>query len=150
MRKFKGVKRTSLFVSLSLIITFAFLVNADLTRAQTFDSMLLLEGQSASSGTSSVQPASFHTILITSIGNRVLSATISGPSSGFGIAWIMLYGTGGKNYFDYNYGPVSNSGIKAIIDIGKDVSFGVIIGGIILTSPVSAEAPARYSFSIGH
>ncbi len=150
MRKFKGVKRTSLFVSLSLIITFAFLINADLTRAQTFDTMFLLQGQGASSGTSSTQPASFHTIWVTDIGNSTLSATISGPSSGSGIAWVMIFGTGGRNWGDLAFGPVPNSGIKVLIDIGGDLSFAVVIGGVILSSEVSAESPARYSFSVGH
>ena len=150
MRKFKGVKRTSLFVSLCLIITLAFLINTNLARAQTFDTMLLLEGQGASSGTSSTQPASFHTIWITDVGNKTLSASISGPSSGSGIAWVMIFGTGGKNWGDIAFGPVPNSGIKALIDIGGNVSFATAIGGVILSSPVSAEAPARYSISIGH
>ncbi|MCK5515208.1 MAG: hypothetical protein KAJ00_11965 [Deltaproteobacteria bacterium] len=150
MKGHKGVKRTSLFASLSLIITFAFLINADITRAQTFDTMFLLGGQGASSGTSSTQPASFHTIWVTSIANSTLSATISGPSSGSGIAWVMIFGTGGKNWGDIAFGPVPNSGIKVLIDIGKDLSFATVIGGVILSSPVSAEAPARYSFSIGH
>ena len=101
MRKFKGVKRTSLFVSLCLIITLAFLINTNLARAQTFDTMLLLQGQGASSGTSSTQPASFHTIWITDVGNVTLSATINGPSSGAGIAWVMIFGTGGKNFLSF-------------------------------------------------
>lgn len=150
MRKFKGVKRTCLLVSLSLIITFAFMINADLTRAQTFDTMFLLQGQGASSGTSSTQPASFHTIWVTDIGNSTLSATISGPSSGSGIAWVMIFGTGGRNWGDLAFGPVPNSGIKVLIDIGGDLSFAVVIGGVILSSEVSAESPARYSFSVGH
>ena len=150
MRKFKGVKRTCLLVSLSLIITFAFMINADLTRAQTFDTMFLLQGQGASSGTSSTQPASFHTIWVTDIGNSTLSATISGPSSGSGIAWVMIFGTGGRNWGDLAFGPVPNSGIKVLIDIGRDLSFAVVIGGVILSSEVSAESPARYSFSVGH
>jgi hypothetical protein len=150
MRKFNGVKRTSLFVSLSLIITFAFLINTNLARAQTFDTMFLLQGQGASSGTSSTQPASFHTIWVTDLGNVTLSATISGPSSGSGIAWVMIFGTGGKNWGDIAFGPVPNSGIKALIDIGSGLSFATVIGGVILSSEVSAEAPARYSFSVGH
>jgi len=150
MRKFNGVKRTSLFVSLSLIIAFAFLINADLTRAQTFDTMFLLEGQGASSGTSSTQPASFHTIWVTSIANSTLSATISGPSNASGIAWVMIFGTGGANWGDIAFGPVPNSGIRVLIDIGKELSFATVIGGVILTTPVDAESPARYSFSIGH
>lgn len=150
MRKFKGVKRTCLLVSLSLIITFAFMINADLTRAQTFDTMFLLEGQGASSGTSSTQPASFHTIWVTDIGNATLSATISGPSSATGIAWVMIFGTGGRNWGDLAFGPVPNSGIKVLIDIGKGLSFATVIGGVILSSEVTEESPARYSFSIGH
>ncbi len=150
MRKFKGVKRTCLLVSLSLIITFAFMINADLTRAQTFDTMFLLEGQGASSGTSSTQPASFHTIWVTDIGNATLSATISGPSNATGIAWVMIFGTGGRNWGDLAFGPVPNSGIKVLIDIGKGLSFATVIGGVILSSEVTEELPARYSFSIGH
>jgi hypothetical protein len=126
------------------------MINADLTRAQTFDTMFLLQGQGASSGTSSTQPASFHTIWVTDIGNSTLSATISGPSSGSGIAWVMIFGTGGRNWGDLAFGPVPNSGIKVLIDIGGDLSFAVVIGGVILSSEVSAESPARYSFSVGH
>jgi hypothetical protein len=126
------------------------MINADLTRAQTFDTMFLLQGQGASSGTSSTQPASFHTIWVTDIGNSTLSATISGPSSGSGIAWVMIFGTGGSNWGDLAFGPVPNSGIKVLIDIGGDLSFAVVIGGVILSSEVSAESPARYSFSVGH
>ena len=150
MRKFKGVKRTCLFVSLSLIITFAFMINADLTRAQTFDTMFLLEGQGASSGATSPNPASFHTIWVTSIGNSTLSATISGPSNHSGIAWVMIFGTGGANWGDIAFGPVPNSGIKVLIDIGKELSFATVIGGVILTTPVSEDDPAGYGFSIGH
>ena len=150
MRKFNGVKKKSLFVSLPLIITLAFLIKANIAGAQTFDTMLLLQGQTASSGTSSTQPASFHTIWITDIGNKTLSASISGPSSGSGLAWVMIFGTGGKNWGDIAFGPVPNSGIKALIDISGGVSFATAIGGVVLSSPVSAEAPAKYSISIGH
>lgn len=152
MRKSNGVRKTSLFVSLSLIITLAFLINTNLARAQTFDSMLLLQGQTASSGATSPNPASFHTIWITDIGNTTLSATISvsRPSGATGLAWVMILGTGGRNWGDIAFGPVPNSGIKALIDIGGNVSFAIAMGGVVLSSPVSSESPAGYSISIGH
>jgi hypothetical protein len=62
----------------------------------------------------------------------------------------MIFGTGGRNWGDLAFGPVPNSGIKVLIDIGGDLSFAVVIGGVILSSEVSAESPARYSFSVGH
>ena len=152
MHKFKGVKKTSLIVSLSLIITLAFLIDTNLARAQTFDSMLLLQGQTASSGATSPNPTSIHTIWVTDIGNKTLSATISvtKPSGATGLAWVMILGTGGKNWGDIAFGPVPNSGIKALIDIGGNISFAIVYGGVVLSSPVTAESPAGYSISVGH
>ena len=159
MRKFKGVKRTSLFVSLSLIITFAFIINVNpagaedigaINPSQTFDTMLLLTGQNATSATSSTQPASFHTIWVTSIGNSTLSAeiTVSGPSEASGLAWVMLFGTGGANWGNIFFGPVPNKGIKTKIDIAKDLSFAIVMGGVLLTTPVDTDDPAKYSIKV--
>ena len=135
-------------MSLSLIITFAFLINANLAGAQTFDTMLLLEGQTASSSTSATTPAAFHSIWVTSIGNSTLSATLNGPSGESGVAWVMLFGTGGANWGDFAFGPVPNSGIKATIQIGQGLSFSIVMGGILLTTPVSVEDSVKYSINV--
>lgn len=150
MRKLNGVRKKVLFVSLSLIITLACLISTNPAGAQTFDSMLLLPGQTASSSTTASNPSSFHTIWITDIGNKTLTASISGPKDATGLAWVMIYGTGGRNWGDFNFGPVPNNGISTAIDISGTISFAVAVGGLVLSSEVSADKPAGYTINIGH
>jgi hypothetical protein len=158
MRGFQRSKGASLF--LSLFITLALLIHVNYAKAgevgdinplQSFDYMILLEGQSASSGTSSVAPFGVHTVGVIAYGHPTLSATInvSGPNDATGLAWISLMGTGGSNWGDFAFGPIPNSGIKATIDIGRSVSYAIVTGGVFIFSPaVSAENPSKFSFSI--
>ena len=164
MRGHKEVKRTFLFVSLFLIIIFAFLINVNpagaedmgaINPSQTFDSMLLLAGQNATSSTSSTSPASFHTIWVTSYGNSTCSAeiTVSDPGGATGLAWVMLFGTGGANWGNFALGPLYNKGIKTIIDIGEYLSFAIVMGGVVLSPdpespPLSEDNPARYNIKV--
>jgi len=113
--------------------------------------MILLEGQSASSSTSSISSFSVHTVGVMTIDKTTLNASISvsSPRDAVGLAWVGLIGTGGMNWGGFGFGPVPNSGIKATIDIGRGVSYGIVIGGVFIFSPaVSSEDPVRYSLSI--
>ena len=158
MKGFQRSKGASLF--LSLFITLALLIHVNYAKAgevgdinplQTFDYMVLLDGQSASSGTSSVAPFAVHTVGVLTVNHSTLNATISvsGPKDAIGLAWVGLIGTGGSNWGDFAFGPVPNSGIKATIDIGRSVSYAIVTGGVFIFSPaVSSENPAKYSLSI--
>ena len=160
MKGLKRVKKASLFVSLSLIFICALLICVPIAGAfeveginplQTFDYMVLLDGQSATSSTSHTTPFGVHTVGVIAYGHSSLSATISvtGPSEAIGIAWVGLIGTGGRNWGDFAFGPVPNSGITASIDLGKYVSYALVTGGVFIFSPtVSGDDPARYSIAV--
>ncbi len=160
MKRFKGVEKASLFVSLSLIAICALLICVPIAGAgeigginplQTFDYMVLLDGQSATSGTSSAAPFGVHTVGVIAYGHSSLSASISvsGPKDATGIAWVGLIGTGGRNWGDFAFGPVPNSGITASIDLGGYLSYALVTGGVFIFSPtVSGDDPARYSITV--
>jgi len=154
MNRAKRARKTFLPMCLSLIITFAFLIHVNFLRAeeierigpnQTFDFVLLLEGQTATLNTSQPAPIGAHTVGVVSIGNPTMSAELRSISSdATGMWWIMLMGTGGKDWADFAYGIVPFAGEAAKIDINQGVSYGFATGGLILTSP----PPASYSIKI--
>ncbi len=160
MKGLKRAKKASLFVSLSLIAICALLICVPIAGAgeieginplQTFNYMVLLDGQSATSGTSSAAPFGVHTVGVIAYGHSSLSATISvsGPRDAIGLAWIGLIGTGGRNWGDFAFGPVPNSGITASIDLGGSLSYALVTGGVFIFSPtVSGDDPARYSIAV--
>ena len=161
MKGFKRVKKVSPFVSLFLIAILTLMICVPIAGAeevgsfinplQTFDYVILLDGQSASSDTSSAAPFGVHTVGVMAYGHSSLSATISvsGPKSATGLAWVGLIGTGGRHWGDFAFGPVPNSGITASIDLGEYTSFSLVTGGVFIFSPtVSGDDPAKYSINV--
>ena len=165
MTKCKYIKRVPLqLVILSLYITISLLTSAQFVRANEsaatpgqfgLDYFLLLENQSVSSSVVLTSSSGNHTIGIASIGNNQLSASISifvpsteAGTEATGFWWLSILGTGGKYWSDLKFGIIPVTGPTVSIDIGKVFSFGLIIGGIILDSPVSVEDPVTYTISV--
>ena len=165
MSKFKYTKRISLkLVILSLFITISLLTSAQFVRANEsaaipgqfgLDYFLLLENQSVSSSVALTSSSGNHTVGITSIGNNKLSASISifvpsteAGTEATGFWWLLILGTGGKYWSDLKFGIIPVTGPTVAVDIGKVFSFGLVIGGIILDSPVSVEDPVTYTISV--
>ena len=160
MSKFQRAKRTSLFVSLSLIITFALLLHVNVARAEDvegispnlgFDVVTLLGGQNASFSTSQTTPFDMYSVGVLSFFNRTLKAEFTSITAGeSGLWWITIMGTGGGGiWFDYSYGLIFPKGYPgAEIVIGTEVSIGIATGGLILFSDVSAEDPVNYTIKV--
>jgi Neuraminidase (sialidase) len=159
MSKFQRAKRTSLFVSLSLIITFALLIHVNFARAEDvegispnlgFDVVTLLGGQNASFSTSQTTPFDMYSVGVLSFFNKSLKAEFTSITAGeSGLWWMTIMGTGGRNWFDYSFGLVFPKGYPAAeIDIGTEASIAIATGGIILFSDVSAEDPINYTIKV--
>lgn len=157
MRMFQRVRKTSLFLSLSLIIAFALLLHVNFARAEEgldpnggFEQVVLLQGQSTGSiGTSAVAAFDVFSIGVVSIGNKTLTASLSITSDHTGFWWLTLIGTGGRTWFGFSFGIAPWSGSNTQVDINDSgISYGLATGGIISTSPVTSEDPLRYSISV--
>ena len=165
MSKFQGMRRISLTVSLSLIITFALLIHADFAGAgglgkigpnQGFDTAVLLFSQSYVLSTT--QPTAFgiHGVNVFSLGNEGIDATLDiekrtlQPGT-----WLLLLwgaggsvGGGGEANADLKYGLTSaTGGIRAKIKVGGLSAFARALLIINLTSP-SEENPLEFQLKI--
>ena len=137
MSKFQGMRKISLTVSLSLIITFALLIHADFAGAgglgkigpnQGFDTAVLLFSQSYVLSTT--QPTAFgiHGVNVLSLGNEGIDATLDiekrtlQPGTWLVLLWGVgggIGGVGGAGGTDMHFGLTSASGMpKAKVEIG--------------------------------
>ena len=158
MGRFKQTERTSLIVSLFLVVVFVLFIHVNFVKAEEieainpnlgFDYYLLLEGQSVTSNTIQILPFDFITVGILSMGNVTLSASLSiAETEASGLWWVSIIGTGGTFWYDFTFGLVPVSGSTAIVDVDKGVSFALATGGIIVTSPIFAEEPVEYSLTV--
>jgi len=159
MSKIQRAKRVSLFMSLSLIITFLLLIHVNFARAKEvggidpdfgFDIATLLPGQYIEISTSQTIAFDAYGVGVISVFNNTLTATLTVSTTGAsGLWWITMMGTGGKNWFDFGYGLIgAKSGLTAEIDVSPGISFGIATGGTIVTSEVSSEDPFKYKIKV--
>lgn len=155
----KCQKRTSLLVSLSLIITFAFLINANFARAEEMEGILpsqgidivtLWAGQNQTVKTSQVISSGIKSIGVISIGNKSLKAELTMTTKEVtGFWWILLIGTSTTNGIDFGYGlTYPSSGLSANVILDLYFGLGLAIGGVNATSSVSVAEPIKYSIKI--
>ena len=116
---------------------------------QSFKFVTLLQGNSINITTSQITPFGVHSIFVTSIGNKTLSANmqqITGSASG--LWFISLFGTGAQEWADFSLGVIPATSSAALIDIGFEMSFALATVSIFVTSPVDAENPVSYTLKI--
>ena len=142
-------------LSLSLMVVFGLLMNANEVQAQdNLKFVTLFEGQSATVSFSQAAPFGVSSVFVTSIGNRTMSANFSGTANVSGVPgqdaagfwFVTILGTGGVNFFDLGAGYIPLSGGQnAIIDIGNGVSFCLATASVFLSSLGDDDS---YGFSI--
>jgi len=153
----KGFQKISLFVSLSLII-FILLFHVNFSRAEDtasinpnlgLDFVILLEGQSATIGTSQEIPFDMHMVGVISIGNSSLSAEIQNlPGDASGFACLGLVSTGAKAICDFAFGLIPNNGISVSTGIDDNISYGLVTSTLLLFSEASPETPVKYKYKL--
>jgi hypothetical protein len=161
MGKFQGVRRISLTVSFSLIITFALLIHADFAGAgglgrigpnQGFDTTTLLPKavfqfdltQSTAFGT--------HGIRVVSLKNKELKTTLVPKPSSFGTPgwWILMTFSYESNSFhsDFAFGLTSNeASYPTVVDLAPGIGVAISIGIVSLAAP-PAEDPFQFTIAL--
>jgi len=161
MDNVRGSKTLSILMVPFLIITFSLSVNfakaaevEEINPDTVFDYVLVLEGQTASVSSTQITPFDLQTIGIVSLGNTTLTASltmtgaaISDPKP-LGYWWVSIMDIGGSTWFDLVFGVPHVAGPGAKIDVYGGLSFAFVTGGTSLTSPVSAESPAKYTITV--
>ena len=173
MNKFQGVQRITQLVSFSLITTFVLLMHVNFARGEGlgigpnqegYDQVTLFASQGADFDTTTTSPSGSHSVRVVSYFNRILKATLQPRSDdGTGLWWIMVFGTGGEDFtrkyseaprsFDFAYGAIwpdlkFTKKSDAWCDIDPVFSLALAIGGVYLSSPVSADEPFAYRIKI--
>jgi hypothetical protein len=159
MGKSQGVRKISLAVSFFLIITFALLININFAGAgglgsiganQGFDSVVLFKDQSRTFTTTQTTPYGTQNIFFLSLGNEVISGELRNiTSTATGVWWVSSIATwgAGTSWFDLKFGIIPFSGLLSQVTAGE-MSYGMVSGGLFITSPVSAGEPVSYSIKV--
>ncbi len=173
MNKFQGVQRITQLVSFSLITTFVLLMHVNFARCEGlgigpnqegFNQVTLFASQGADFDTTTTSPFSSHSVRVVTYFNRILKASLEPRTEGgIGLWWIMVFGTGGESFvrrdsatprqFDFAYGAIwpdlkFTKKSDAWCDIDPVFSLALAIGGVYLSSPVSADEPFAYRIKI--
>jgi hypothetical protein len=116
---------------------------------QSFDYIVLLSGNSINITTTQAVPFGVHSIWLTSIGNRNLTANMQRISSAASGLWFLsLVGTGGEKGRDFSLGTIPTTSPPAEIEIGVNLSFVFVTVFLYVTSPVDTENPVSYTIRI--
>ncbi len=157
MRMFEKVKRNSLFMSLSLIVAFALLINLSPAGAEDIDQdftfgpvsfVPLLKGQSYTINLTALGAFGFHTVIVASYGNPTSKFSIAGMGDGFGFWTTTLLGTGGRNFFDITTGFWPYTGLAAQVDINANLGFAIGTAAYFINDPGDGF-PIKYQLKVG-
>jgi hypothetical protein len=121
----------------------------DIAPDQTFDIITLLQGQSATLSVSQSAPFGFHSVFVTSLGNKSIGAGLAGLTPNTMGWWtVMLIGYRSRTLVDFSYGLVPWSGPRATIDLTDDRGFGLVLSTVFFTV-FPEDGGANYNLSIG-
>ncbi len=161
MGKVQGVRRISLTVSFSLIITFALLIHADFAGAgglerigpnQGFDTTTLLPKATFEFDLTQSTAFGTHGIRVLSLKNKELKTTLSPKPSSYGTPgwWILMTFSYESNSFhsDFSFGLTSNeSSYPTVVELNPGIGVTISIGIVSLVSP-SAEDPFQFTIAL--
>lgn len=156
MRRLKEFQETSpvlimwLIVSALLFFTAPVIADDDEQSNQGFRFVTLLSGNTINVVTTQINPFGVHSVFVTSIGNRTLTASVQKlTDSASGLWFVSLFGTGGTKWIGSSVGVIPATSPAAQIDIGGELSFALATVTLFVTSPVDAENPVSCTLKIG-
>ena len=121
----------------------------DIAPDQTYDIITLLQGQSATLSVSQSAPFGFHSVFVTSLGNKSIGAGLAGLTPNTMGWWtLMVIGYRSRTLVDFSYGLVPWSGPRATIDLTDDRGFGLVLSTVFFTV-FPEDGGANYNLSIG-
>ena len=119
------------------------------TPGQSLKFVTLLSGNTINVVTTQIIPFGVHSVFVTSIGNRTLTASVQKlTDSASGLWFVSLFGTGGTKWISSSVGVIPATSPAAQIDIGREVSFALATVTLFVTSPVDAENPVSCTLKI--
>ena len=155
MKRLKGFEKTPPVFAIGLIIIALLLYTAHAIADEgenpnpSFRYVTLLSGNTINVVTTQITPFGVHSVFVTSIGNRTLSANISKlTDSASGLWFVSLFGTGGVKWSSASLGIIPATSPAAQIDIGREVSFALATVTLFVISPVDAENPVSCTLKI--
>lgn len=155
MKRLKEFKKESpvlmVWLIIALLIATAPAVADDAEiPAQSFNYVTLLSGNTINVVTTQINPFGVHSVFVTSIGNRTLTASVQKlTDSASGLWFVSLFGTGGTKWIGSSVGVIPATSPAAQIDIGGELSFALATVTLFVTSPVDAENPVSCTLKIG-
>ena len=148
-KKISPVLLISLIIIVLLFETTPAITDEVIKPSQSFRYVTLLAENTINITTSQTTPFGVHSVFVTSIGNRTLSANLQKFTDAESGLWIIsLFGTGGIKWTGSSFGVIPATSPAAQIDIGREVSFALATVSLFITSPVDADNPARYTLKI--
>lgn len=157
MKRLKEFRKTSALLILLLIISLVLLVyngpaiaDDGETPDPSFRYVTLLSGNTINVVTTQIIPFGVHSVFVTSIGNRTLTASVQNlTGSASGLWFVSLFGTGGTKWISSSVGVIPATSPAAQIDIGGELSFALATVTLLVTSPVDEENPVSCTLKIG-
>ena len=121
----------------------------EITPDAGFQFAIVLQGQSTGS-ISTTASTSFDllNVALVSVGNSTLTASLDITSDQTGVWWISLVSIGRTVDTDFAFGFAPLTGGTAQVAIDPTIGFAFATGGVISTTPVTAEDPLLYSINV--
>lgn len=149
-------KRLAMTVCFILTLSLCFYVNG--TKAAAFDDInpdagfqfaIVLQGQSTGSISTTASTAfDILNVALVSVGNSTLTASLDVTSDQTGVWWISLISFGRTIDTDFAFGLAPMTGGTAQVAVDPTIGFAFATGGVISTTPVTAEEPLLYNINV--
>jgi len=145
-------------MAVCFILTLSLCFCANYTRAAAIDEInpdagfqfaIVLQGQSTGSISTTASTAfDILNVALVSVGNSTLTASLDITSDQTGVWWISLVSLGRTIDTDFAFGLAPMTGGTAQVAVDPTIGFAFATGGVISTTPVTAEEPLLYNINV--
>ncbi len=151
-------QRKKLGLTVCCILTLSLCLCVPYTQAAAIDAInpdagfqfaIVLQGQSTGSISTTASTAfDILNVALVSIGNSALTASLDVTSDQTGVWWISLVSLGRTVDADFAFGFAPMTGGTAQVAVDPTIGFAFATGGVISTTPVTAEDPLLYNINV--
>jgi hypothetical protein len=121
----------------------------EITPDAGFEFAIVLQGQSTGSISTTASTAfDILNVALVSVGNSTLTASLDVTSEQTGVWWISLVSLGRRVDADFAFGFAPMTGGTAQVTVDPTIGFAFATGGVISTTPVTAEEPLLYNINV--
>jgi hypothetical protein len=145
-------------MAVCFILTLSLCLYVNYTQAAAIDAInpdagfqfaIVLQGQSTGSISTTASTAfDVLNVALVSVGNSRLTASLDVTSDQTGVWWISLVSLGRTVDTDFAFGFAPMTGGTAQVAVDPTIGFAFATGGVISTTPVTAEEPLLYNINV--